>query len=177
MIGAIPPFPQAPPWRVTGLLYFTLQMAFSQLIDYHNDDRKIYRVLPLAKYRTYVRHTLLHFVLHSQSVAKYARVTVQRTNTTSAHSRGVTTTVCRGLLLHFKEWLSKAPCSPIAASVNTPGPLLMERHNHIDHILRDRRRHSSILDVRSFRGTDCDSDHYLVVAKVRERLAVSSGEI
>jgi hypothetical protein len=39
--------------------------------------------------------------------------------------------------------------------------------------LIDRRRHSSILDVRSFRGADCDTDHSLVVAKVRERLAVS----
>jgi hypothetical protein len=38
--------------------------------------------------------------------------------------------------------------------------------------LIDRRWHSSILDVRSFRGADCDTDHYLVVAKVRERLAV-----
>jgi hypothetical protein len=45
--------------------------------------------------------------------------------------------------------------------------------NHIDHVLIDRRRHSIILDIRSFRGADCDSDHHLVVAKVRERLAVS----
>jgi hypothetical protein len=45
-------------------------------------------------------------------------------------------------------------------------------HYQIGHILIDRRRHSSTLDVRYFRGADCDSDHYLVVAKVRERLAV-----
>ena len=46
-------------------------------------------------------------------------------------------------------------------------------HNQIDHILIERRRQSSILDVRTFRGADCDTDHYLMVAKVRERLAVS----
>ena len=34
------------------------------------------------------------------------------------------------------------------------------------------RWHSSILEVRSFRGVDCDTDHCLVVAKVRERLVV-----
>jgi endonuclease/exonuclease/phosphatase family metal-dependent hydrolase len=45
-------------------------------------------------------------------------------------------------------------------------------HNQIDHILVDRRRNSNILDVRSYRAADCDTDHYLVVAKVRERLAV-----
>jgi hypothetical protein len=39
-------------------------------------------------------------------------------------------------------------------------------HNHIDHILIERRRHSSVLDVRSVR-------EQMVVAKVRERLAVS----
>ena len=37
----------------------------------------------------------------------------------------------------------------------------------------DRRRHSCILDVRSFRGADFDTDHCLMVAKFRERLTVS----
>jgi len=37
----------------------------------------------------------------------------------------------------------------------------------------DRRWHSSILDVRLFRGADCNTDHYVVVAKFRERLAVN----
>jgi hypothetical protein len=44
--------------------------------------------------------------------------------------------------------------------------------SQIDHILIDRRRHSSVLDVLSFRVADCDRDHYLVVAKIRERIAV-----
>ncbi|PNF16732.1 hypothetical protein B7P43_G00856 [Cryptotermes secundus] len=46
-------------------------------------------------------------------------------------------------------------------------------HNQIDHILIHRRRHSSMLDVRSFTAADCDTDHYLVVANARERLAVN----
>jgi hypothetical protein len=46
-------------------------------------------------------------------------------------------------------------------------------HNQVDDILIDGRWHSSILVVRSFRGADCDIDRCLVVAKVREILAVS----
>ena len=46
-------------------------------------------------------------------------------------------------------------------------------HSQIGHVLIDRRWHLSILDVRSFRGADCDTDHCLVIAKVTESLAVS----
>jgi hypothetical protein len=48
-------------------------------------------------------------------------------------------------------------------------------HNQIDNIMIDRSRHSSILDVRSFMAaeSDCDTDHYLVVVKVRDKLAVN----
>jgi hypothetical protein len=56
-------------------------------------------------------------------------------------------------------------------------------HNHINYMLKDRW-HSSIFDVRSFRGADSDTEdkyYYLrlgrmVIAKLREKLAVSKLE-
>jgi hypothetical protein len=45
-------------------------------------------------------------------------------------------------------------------------------HNQVDNILIDRL-HSSILHVRTLTRADCDALHCQVVAKVRERLAVS----
>jgi hypothetical protein len=45
--------------------------------------------------------------------------------------------------------------------------------NQIDHILVDRRRNSNVPDILSYWAADCDTDHYMVVAKVRERLAVN----
>jgi hypothetical protein len=35
--------------------------------------------------------------------------------------------------------------------------------------LIDKRRYSNTFDVRFFRGSDCDADHFLVVAKLWER--------
>jgi hypothetical protein len=46
-------------------------------------------------------------------------------------------------------------------------------HSQTNHILIERRWHTSALDVPSCRGADCNTDHCLVIAKVRERLAVS----
>jgi hypothetical protein len=46
-------------------------------------------------------------------------------------------------------------------------------HNQIDYILIDGRRLSVILDVRSFRAANCDTDHYPIVSNIRVRLAVS----
>ena len=43
-------------------------------------------------------------------------------------------------------------------------------HNQIDHVLIDWRWNSSVLDLRSFRGADCDTDHYLVIAEVKGKI-------
>jgi len=48
-----------------------------------------------------------------------------------------------------------------------------KNHNQIDHILIEKRWQWSILDVQSFKKANCDTDHCLVVAEVRQRLAVS----
>jgi hypothetical protein len=47
-------------------------------------------------------------------------------------------------------------------------------HSHVDHMLIDGRCHSSRLNIRSFKGADCDPDGYLVVSKVRRILAIST---
>jgi hypothetical protein len=39
--------------------------------------------------------------------------------------------------------------------------------------LIDKTKHSSTVDVQYFRGAESDTDHYLVGAKVRQRLSES----
>jgi hypothetical protein len=43
-------------------------------------------------------------------------------------------------------------------------------YNEIDHVLMDKTWHSNIVDVPSLRGADFDTDHYLVIVKVGQRL-------
>jgi hypothetical protein len=40
--------------------------------------------------------------------------------------------------------------------------------NQINHVLIDKRQHSNIIEARSFTAADCDANHYLVVAKLRD---------
>ena len=72
-----------------------------------------------------------------------------------------------------KIYMLRARCSHTETCIkytwNSPDE---ETHKQVDHTLIDRRR-SIILNVLYFRGSDCDTDHYLVIAKVREILAVS----
>jgi endonuclease/exonuclease/phosphatase family metal-dependent hydrolase len=48
--------------------------------------------------------------------------------------------------------------------------------NRIDRVLVSARHASSIIlvDVRNSRGASCDSDHYLVKAKVRKRIGLEA---
>jgi hypothetical protein len=67
-------------------------------------------------------------------------------------------------------------CYRISKFINTPECLLREAHTETVHISTDRRRLSSALNVRFFRGADCDVEHPLE-ANVAEKLAVSKRAI
>ncbi|PNF20250.1 hypothetical protein B7P43_G15723 [Cryptotermes secundus] len=43
--------------------------------------------------------------------------------------------------------------------------------NQIDHILIDVRHCSDLMDVRSYRGANTDSDHYLLISEIRSRIS------
>jgi len=46
--------------------------------------------------------------------------------------------------------------------------------NQIDHILVNERFANNITDVRTYRGVDCDSDHFLVASNLRVKLKTMS---
>ncbi|CAG4970882.1 unnamed protein product [Colias eurytheme] len=44
--------------------------------------------------------------------------------------------------------------------------------NQIDHVLVDSRHGSNIEDVRTYRGADCDSDHFLLLIKIKAKIRI-----
>jgi len=46
-----------------------------------------------------------------------------------------------------------------------------QTHNQIDHLLIDAQHVSNVMDVRTFRGANIDSDHYLLISTIRSRIA------
>ncbi|CAG4964057.1 unnamed protein product [Colias eurytheme] len=48
--------------------------------------------------------------------------------------------------------------------------------NQIDHVLIDDRHKNTIQDVRSYRGADCDSDHYMLGIKIKSKIKKSGKE-
>jgi hypothetical protein len=75
-------------------------------------------------------------------------------------------------LQHLKISKSRVQHSHIGTFYTWSSPY-GKTHGQIDHILTERRRHSSVLDVQSLRSGDCGTDHYLVGTKVKERLAAN----
>ncbi|XP_039282916.1 uncharacterized protein LOC120351043 [Nilaparvata lugens] len=47
----------------------------------------------------------------------------------------------------------------------------MATYNQIDYVMIDGRHRSNVMDVRTFRGANIDSDHYLVGATLRARIS------
>ena len=72
-----------------------------------------------------------------------------------AHNLEISSTKFQHTRIHKGTW--KAPGQDIC--------------NQIDHVLINKRRAAKITDVRTLRGPNCDSDHYLVRTKIRQRIS------
>lgn len=51
-----------------------------------------------------------------------------------------------------------------------------ETANQIDHIIIEAKHNSDIMDVRNYRRANIDSNHYLVIAKIRSRITTMKEE-
>ena len=48
--------------------------------------------------------------------------------------------------------------------------------SHNDHILIDRRYLTDLIDVKTYRGANIDSDHFLIMVKLRHKLSVVNNQ-
>jgi hypothetical protein len=63
---------------------------------------------------------------------------------------------------------------PNSKDLTVKSMMFPHRNNHkYTWTSPDLKTHNQIDHIRSFRAADCDSDHYLVVLKFRERIAVN----
>ena len=46
-----------------------------------------------------------------------------------------------------------------------------QTYNQIDHLLIDARHVSNVMDIRTFREANIDSDHYLLISKIRSQIS------
>jgi hypothetical protein len=46
-----------------------------------------------------------------------------------------------------------------------------QTYNQIDHLLMDARHESNVMNVRTFRGANIDSDDYLLISKITSRIS------
>ncbi|XP_038118601.1 craniofacial development protein 2-like [Culex quinquefasciatus] len=78
-------------------------------------------------------------------------------------------------LVNFAAARGMAICSTFFARMNIRKHTWRhpngESCTQIDHVLVDGRHFSDVMDVRSYRGPNIDSDHFLVACKIRARLS------
>jgi endonuclease/exonuclease/phosphatase family metal-dependent hydrolase len=132
--------------------YEELEHVFDKFLKYHMN-------ILLGDFNAKVgKENLLKPTIGNESLHRISNDNgVRLVNFATSRNLGVKSTMFPLSNIHKYTW-------------TTPGG---KPHNQIDNILVDRRRHSNVLDVQSFGVADCDSDHYLVVEGVRERLTMN----
>ena len=101
----------------------------------------------------YIIHpTIGQFSLHETSTSNGLRLI----DFVAARNMVIASTIFKHLNIHKTTWMSPD----------------QRTRNQIDYTVIDGRHCSSVLDVRTFRGVNIESDHYIVADKIRMRLKV-----